>query len=71
MPRYGGRHKFKVHAAWMDAEVLDFIAAMSSTQVDSWNDEAGTLDDVSTAIRSLGATRKVLELAFSERPAVP
>ena len=71
MTPFGRTGSVSQHKLYLENRVLLFISVMSSTQVTSWNAQAGTVDAVSLAIRNLATDRKILEKAFAERPAVP
>ena len=67
---FGRTGSVSQHTLYLERKVLLFISAMGSTQVTSWNAQAGTVDAVSAAIKGLATDRKILEKAFDERPAV-
>ena len=68
MPLYGNKRKVMFHTLYLTNGVVLFTSAMGSTEVTSFNAQAGTVDAVSVAIKIKAKNRKILEKAFDERP---
>jgi hypothetical protein len=68
MPLFGNKRKVKFHKLYLTNGVIAFTSALSSTEVLSFNAQAGTVDAVSAAIKAKAKNRKILEKAFDERP---